>query len=473
MAAAGTRDRRTGGNTARKEGGKVLPFRHESTLNIGFIAFVFIFLYLVFSLVRAATRESYSSFTVGREESLNSSRSYHAVILRQENKVLSHWAGYVDFFTTEASHVSVGSVVSSVDELGTYSDMIRSASDLESLSTEEMLNLKAKLRSISASYSGDRFSSLYEGKDDVSTFFLSHVGSASLEVLEQNLSLNEFFHVHKSDTSGLVLFYQDGYETKQPKDLTAEDFTGKKYKRTKTEDLVTVGDFLYKLVDSEDWYLVLPLTAEEAAAYGEKTYVSFTFLKNGLAAEAPCSVVNGADGSYLLQLDMTRYLVQFAGERFTEIRIETSGESGYKVPLSCRVTETVYMIPREYEVSGTENGGAGFLQEIYNGTVRTARVIQPTVYYRDDEYCYISMEALPAETVLIKQDSQERYTVRLTTSITGVYQINAGFTVFCPIEVLDENGEYLLIKRGTANGITTYDTLLLNAAGYTAGQILR
>ena len=473
MAAAGDKSRRTGGTAARKEGGKVLPFRRESSLNIGFIAFLFIFLYLVFSLVRAATRESYSSFTVGREEGLYSSRSYHAVILRQEKTVLSHWAGYVDFFTTESSHVSVGSTVVSVDELGTYSEMLRSASELQSLSTDELMNLKARLRSISAEYSGERFSSLYEGKDAVDSFFLSHIGSASLEVLEQNLSLNEFFHVHKSDKSGLVLFYQDGYETKQAKDLKAEDFTGKNYKKTRTEDLVTVGDFLYKLVDSENWSLVIPLTTEEAAAYGESKTLRFTFLKNGLTTEAPCSVINGADGSLLLKLDLSRYLVQFSGERFTEIRIETSGESGYKIPLSCRVNETLYLIPRSYEVSGTENGGSGFLQEVYNGSVRTARVIQPTVYFRDEEYCYVSMEALPAETVLIRQDSQERYTVRLTTTMIGAYQINAGYTVFCPIEILDENGEYLLIRRGTPNGITTYDTLLLNAAGYKAGQILR
>ena len=214
--------------------------------------------------------------------------------------MVSHWAGYVDFFAPEASHVSVGSIVNSVDELGTYSEAIRKASDLQRLNDEELLHLKSRLQNLSVSYSGNRFPSVYEGKDSINSFFMSHIGSASLAVLDQNASLNEFFHVHKSDTSGLVLYYSDGYESKQAKDLTAEDFAGTAYKRQRTDNLVTVGDFLYKLVDSEDWSLVLPITAEEAAYYNDKTSLRFTFLKNGLNAEAKCQVMNGADGSYLM-----------------------------------------------------------------------------------------------------------------------------------------------------------------------------
>ena len=384
-----------------------------------------------------------------------------------------HWAGYVDFFAPEASHVSVGSIVNSVDELGTYSEAIRKASDLQRLNDEELLHLKSRLQNLSVSYSGNRFPSVYEGKDSINSFFMSHIGSASLAVLDQNASLNEFFHVHKSDTSGLVLYYSDGYESKQAKDLTAEDFAGTAYKRQRTDNLVTVGDFLYKLVDSEDWSLVLPITAEEAAYYNDKTSLRFTFLKNGLNAEAKCQVMNGADGSYLMELKLTRYLVQFATERFAEIRIDQAGEKGYKVPLSCQVEETVYLIPRDYELKDDKGNGVGFLQAVYNGSVQTAQYIQPTVYIRNEEYCYVSRESLPPETTLIKQDSQDRFTVRLTTVLNGVYQINSGFTVFCPIEILERSGEYLLVKRGTPNGIATYDSLLLNADGYTTGQILR
>lgn len=472
MAAAKERSQKRRGGSSGREGAKILPFRRETTFNVGLIIFIFIFLYLAYSLIHGLTRESYSSFSVGKEEQLNASRSYHALILRSEEMIQSHWAGYVDFLAPEGSHVSVGSPVSSVDELGSYSESIRQAADLNNLTREELLSLKDRLRSLSLNYDGSSFNRIYEERSGISAFFMSHLGSASLAVLEQNASLNEFFHVHKSDTSGLVLYYYDGYEKKEPRELTAADFTGKNYERHSTENLVTVGDFLYKRVDSETWRLLLPVDAQEAAQYGATGSVSFTFLKNGLQAKAPCRVLNGADGSFLLELTLSRYMVQFASDRFTEIRIDDEGPAGYKIPASCAVNETVYLIPRSYEISGNSGSGT-FLQEVYSGTVKSAQSISAAVYYRDEDYCYASMDAFSPEAVLILPDSQERYTVRLTTVMLGVYQINAGYTVFCPIEVLDQTGEYMLVKKGTQNGVSTYDSLLLNASGYSAGQILR
>ena len=174
-----------------------------------------------------------------------------------------------------------------------------------------------------------------------------------------------------------------------------------------------------------------------------------------------------------MELSLTRYLVQFATERYAEIRIDQTGEKGFKIPVSCQVAETVYLIPREYEVTDEKGGGSGFLQEVYAGSIQTTKYIQPVVYQRDEDYCYVSRDSIPAETTLVKLDSQDRFTVRLTTAISGVYRINTGYTVFCPIEILERSGEYLLVRRGTPNGIATYDSLLLNASAYSTGQILR
>ena len=473
MATTGNRQTRNNERNARREGAKILPFRREISLNLGVIIFLFILLYLVVSLVRSATREPYSVFEVGREERLSGSQSHRALILRSEQVISSRWAGYVDLFAPESGHVSVGSVVTSVDEIGTYSQKIKEVAELQSLSKEELRSFKTRLQKLSYSYTGMDYGRVYESRDNIRAFFSTHIGKASLEVLEDNAFLNEFFHVYKSDTSGLILYYKDGFEGKEPETVTAADFENRDYQRESTQELVTLGDFLYKLVDSEDWSLLVPLDAEGAARYGGMSSVPITFLKNGLKTRAACQVINGADGSLLLQLDLSRYLVQFAAERFTEIRIDTEGEEGLKIPASCRVEENVYLIPLEYEAFLPDGSSDGFYQEIRSGSETTVRHIQPRVFKRDDTYCYVSREEVPAESILIKQDSQDRYTVRLTSSLVGVYQINTGYTVFCPIEILEESGEYLLVKRGTAHGISTFDKLLLNGSRYGAGQILR
>ena len=455
----------------RKGGAKILPFRREFNLNIGFIIFVFIFLYLAVSLVRSATRENYSSFTVGQAEALSGTRQYQALILRQEKTVNSRFAGYVDIFAPEGSHVSTGAIVSSVDEIGTFSQSIKAGTDQSNLGPEELGIFQEKLRTLATRFNSNRFSSVYESKNAINSFFTSRVSRSSLDALEENASLNEFFHIYKSETGGLVLYYRDGYENKNPLQLSAGDFSGSSYKREAAESLVASGDFLYKLVDSENWSLVLPLTAEEAGLYAPESRIRFTFLKNGLSALGQASILNGSDGTYLLKLDLSRYMIQFARDRFAEIRIESIGEKGYKIPKSSLVTETAFLVPREYEISGSD-GKSGFLQETKLGSAATVQFVSPDVLMRDDTYCYISHASLSAESVLIKPESQDRYTVRLSGALSGVYRINAGFTEFAPVEIIEESSEYYLVRRGTPLGIETHDKLLLNAGKYRLGQLL-
>ena len=472
MAGAGRQTHNRRNSTAR-EGAKILPFRRELTINLGVIIFLFILLYLAASIIRSATRESYSVYTVGREESLNGNQTYRALILRNEQVVSSRWAGYVDMFAPESGHVSIGSVVTSVDEIGTYSEKIKEVAELQSLSREELRTFKTRLQKLALSYDGASFSSVYESRGAISAFFSTHIGKASLDVLEGNAALNEFFHLYKSDTPGMILYYKDGFESRRPEDITAADFENSDYQRDNTANLVTPGDFLYKLVDSENWTLVIPLSAEDAAKYGSQSRIDLTFLKNGLKTTADAGIFNGPDGSILLRLDLSRYMVQFATDRFTEVRLEGFGSEGYKIPVSCRVEESVYLIPREFETVKEDGTPDGFYQETVNGSEQTIRHIMPTVYLRDEKYCYVSRQDLPAESVLIRQDSQERYTIRLTSRMTGVYQVNAGYTVFSPVEILEESADYLLVRRGTEQGIATFDQVLLNGAQYTDGQILR
>ena len=234
---------------------------------------------------------------------------------------------------------------------------------------------------------------------------------------------------------------------------------------------MTSGDFLYKLVESENWQLIVPLTAQEAAFYGALSSVRFSFIKNGISQTAPCMVLTGADGSYLLQISLSRFLIRFASERYTEIRIDQNAQSGYKIPRSALVTESFYLIPREYEIDDPEVNGK-FLAESYSGQVASAQLIDPTVYYRDDNYCYVSRSEVPEGTVLAATDSSERFTVRLNAFLNGVYLINTGYTHFCPIEILDEDAEYFLVSTNLKGGLSTYDTILLNADRYKEGQVL-
>ena len=453
--------------TEEKEGARILPFRRGISINIGLVIFLFIFLYLIYSLIHFAARENYTTFQVAMPGALSEDLSYQAVILRQEAVTTAEHSGYVDLYVQEGGRAAVGVDIASIDEVGTYSAQIREAMTERELSREEQLRLKTALKELSQSYHGMYFSSVYERKSMLRSAVLEGDVSELYGEVLAGTSAADFLHVSDSRESGLVAYYLDGYESKTPQDLTAADFDTVKYSRRITPELVTAGDFLYKTVTSEKWSLAVQLTAEEAAEYGKMTVLGVTFLKNGLKTTAAASVVTGADGAYYLRLDLDKYLIRFISDRFTMIRIRRTEEDGYKLPKTALTKETFYMIPRAYLTE------AGFIQASYENGREEAKTVKADIAFEDEKYDYVAVSAFESGTILAKPDSDERYTVRLTTELEGVYKITKGFTEFCPVVILAESDDYVLAAQNTRNGVSAYDTILLNAAGYHSGQILQ
>ena len=451
----------------KKEGARILPFRRGININIGLVIFLFIFLYLLYSLVHFMTKGSYTTFQVGMPGSLSEDLTYQAVLLREETVVNSEYSGYVDLYIQEGGRASAGVDIASVDEVGSYSEQIREAMAERKLSTEDLLRMKTSLKELSQAYSGMNFSAVYERKSMLRSAVLDSIVSELYGEVLSSASAAEFFHVSECGESGLTAYYHDGFEGKAVTDLTAADFDMEKYKRERTQDLVAQGDFLYKLVTSENWTLAVPISAEEAARYGQSAALGITFLKNGLKTTAASSVVTGADGSYFLKLDLSRYLIQFISDRFARIRISMAEESGYKLPVTSLTKENFYMIPLAYKTD------AGFIKVTYENAAEKVEVLDPLIAYEDEEYCYIALNAIESGTILAKTDSDERYTVRLTAELEGVYKISKGFTEFCPVVVLDRTDDYILAAKNTRGGVSAYDAILLNAKGYTSGQILQ
>ena len=56
--------------------------------------------------------------------------------------------------------------------------------------------------------------------------------------------------------------------------------------------------------------------------------------------------------------------------------------------------------------------------------------------------------------------------------LKGVYCVNTGYTVFKRIEILDQNNEYYVVKKGVSHGISVYDHIVLDAEKYTENQMI-
>ncbi len=442
--------------------------------NVGVVVFFLLLLYLIYTLLHFAFQKDYTTYTVGNESAVSASATYQALILRSEKVVSSDWVGYVNLFVPEGTRTAVGGIVATVDELGVYSETIDSAGKNQVLSSDDLLRLKSHFSDLAVQYDGQNFSGIYARKNEISSYFLGAVATSTLSSLQESMSLSEFFHKEPSEYSGLVSYYTDGFEKVTADTVKADYFNTEKYSRSVTKDFVEPNDFLYKIIDSEDWSLVFPVSDTDAALYNSKSKLSVTFLANNLTVDCNFRLFTAGDSKLYIELYLSKYLVQFLGDRYTKIRINQYSGSGYKVPATSVVTKEFYVVPKEYLFTVTEDKTEvrQLMTENFSGRDSVREAVTPTVFWSDDSYIYLDTNDFAEGTLFVNPITEEKYTVRLKSPLKGVYQVNKGFTVFRLIEIVMDREDYLIVRAGTRYGITTFDLLLLHPEGTEEGAVL-
>ena len=445
--------------------------RKQSPVNVGVVVFFFIFLYMAYSLFRMSGEEQVSVFRIGLPETLSVSDTYLGLILRQETITDSSAAGYVDYYVREGSRAGKGDIVASIDETGNVRDKLiqqyGSGDDAE-------INRSTRRRLLEFSVSRkDDFSEVYRLKHDLQSELLHYLSSAPLDA---SAGISEAdsasFHRIGTEKSGIIALYEDGYEAYTPSMITGACFELENYKKQYVTDKLNVGDFLFKTVTDEAWSIIFRVDTAVAARLTEKGTVFVTFLKNNLSARAPVKVYTGLDGALYAQLDFDRYMTLFVSDRHVNIRIDIDGPSGLKIPKSAITQKEVYLIPEEYLCYGGADSSPGFLTEVYHSSEVTASFVAPIIYDVKDGFCQVDPAQLPAGSVLIKENSEDRFTVRTLGGITGVYSVTKGYAVFRRIELIEQNDEYALVRTGTSYGLSPYDSIAKDGSSIKENEVI-
>ena len=94
----------------------------------------------------------------------------------------------------------------------------------------------------------------------------------------------------------------DGYEGITADHLTADLFSKKNYQITnlQKERKVSSGDPVYKLITSETWSVVIPLSTDQIVSLAEKKTIRVKFLKDDATQTGSLAIVTGEDGNYYL-----------------------------------------------------------------------------------------------------------------------------------------------------------------------------
>ena len=414
---------------------------------------------MVITVILFLTRSHVKSFQV-ISGLLAKNRTYTALAIREEAIVNADAGGYITYYVRDNSKVKKYGAVYSVSPTAQISE--------ESELSDDSLNaIGQDVRDFSASFDSVTFNETYSFKNRIEGRVLDNslLDTSDLAEMKGKNSVTIGSQtIATSPADGIVSYTLDGYESFDIKNITADDMDRNSYKQTvlKTNGQVRTGQQVYKIVNSENWTLIIPLTARQVIQLADRQTIRVKFLQDGSTQTAAFSIFPGKNGEYYGKLDFSTGLLRFIDSRFIDIELVTNTATGLKVPVTSIVTKTFFVIPKEYASYGGSTTETGFLKvSKANDGSEMVTFVSPTLYELKDGRYYVDTSEFSEGDVIIKDgSSSDRFIVRDTAVLEGVYSMNKGYAVFRKVNIIDKNEQFCLVENGTSYGITQFDFIV-------------
>lgn len=441
----------------------IKKYRGRRQLNLGIFLFAIVFIYLIVTVILYLTGDSISVYEV-RKGSIVKDNSYTGLILREETAVSADAAGYVNYYQNENSKVRTGEPVYAMSQDPVPTDSGTEESADTQIGEEVRSAIVLQLQSFNENFDSNDFSSVYSLKNEMDNALQGNYSTTKRAQLDALIASGGIQVTnYGAPRDGIVAFTVDGYESLTKDSFTPENLDRSSYESTVLEDQAQVeaGDPVYRLITSEDWSVIVPLSRETAEDLQNKDVnsVRVRIDKDSETLWADFSII-AKEGQFYGCLDFDNSMIRYAEERFLNIELILEDESGLKIPKSAVVDEQFFVVPSDYVTTGGNSSGQGFLVRDENGDTQFC---QTDIYnISDDGEAYISTDEIEEGTVLVKPESTETYTVGKTKTLQGVYNINRGYAVFNKVTILCENDEYYIVQEGESYGLSNYDHIVQN-----------
>lgn len=475
------------------------------TFNISTIMFGSLLLYMIITVVLYATSSHVTTYQVTTGP-LTKNPVCTALALRSEEVITAENSGYIEYYATEGMQVRKdGSVYSISNE--------QQENTAVALSDEQMEEVRSSAEQFSYAYNSNNFYDTYSYKYQVRGTILQAAKAETSQATQtsedsQTASSEEGENtdsvagsavtgnsisignqdVYTAPEAGIVVYSTDGYENKTADSLVEEDFNQMAYQK---ENLITgneiqTGDSVYKLITSENWTLMVPLTDQMAAALAGRESIQVKFVKDGEGQNGSLSIVN-IGSQKVAKIELINGMTRYAGDRFLEVELVINTQSGLKIPVSSIVEKEFYTVPLDFLTQGDNGDTQGFLKQIGSGDSSSSEFIDATIYRQVDAQgneitentqdtsgglCYVDKDTLNEGDILIKPDSGETFTVGQVDNLQGAYNINQGYAVFRQIKILDQNEEYCIVEEGTSYGLRAFDYIARDGSTVSEEEIL-
>lgn len=456
-----------------KQDHRIVQLNKEIKANAATIVIAAVLLYVVISVITSLGKKSVTIYQVSKGD-ISNDITLEGLAIRNEVVVNTTNSGYICYYITDGEKVKKDSTVCTIDQTGELSNSVKNTDDSQTmLSQSDYTSIRNLLSSYKSTYSDVTFYNAYSFETNANNKIFELMNEI---MMQQAGAVKSGVATVNAPDSGLVTYYIDGYENYEISDaIKASDFDKAGYdkKAMKSGDMAEAGAAVVKIIPSEEWNIVAPITDDQLTDIEGNTYVTFRINNSNFKITMPYTIIQGADGKYI-NIAIDKYMSNYLSQRFVSVEIVQSDDSGLKIPESAIVEKNVYKIPLSYLSAGsnqTMENRINIQRKDEKGN-ETIQQMKPRIYKTDEKYAYIDPDGIEDSDILLDISSNETIAASLLEyeTLTGVYFANQGIAEFRQVSVIKTIDEFVLINGG--DELKAYDHIVLNASEVSENQVI-
>ena len=476
--------------------------RKNSNMIMPLIVFAIIAIYLAGQMINLASKRNDINVETVAYGTIDTPEIYTGLILRDEYVVTSTRAGQPFYQYSQGDYVPKGAVVCTVKNTDTTDrleaeltqidkDILKSQKTRTDLSafSEDIARLEDNVSRTVDAYAGrsmkNGLSYMYTMKSQVESFMdqrnqiwlTENVESLSQLTEEKNIYEEQLAKSMSSLTAseaGVLCLSYDGLEEKYNPEMAA-DITKKEIGNAKTEYIskaknVAKGDTLFKIVESNNWYIVAYLPNTVTATWQQDHYVMLNAMteEENFQLRSLIESMEVGEKETKVVLSCYAHMEQFIEDRTVSFSLESEIVEGLKIPNDAIVEKSLIRIPRTCVTESM--GSEGVL--LVKG--EKTQFMDLPIVTSDDEAVYIEPDeaGLKVGDIVLQGtgESATQYTVSELKPHAGVYVANSSVANFVVIKILEQNQEYAIVGTGSIVGLQPFDTIVSDAKNIEEGQ---
>ncbi len=454
---------------------RVIKLKRDININVATIIVLAVVLYVLISVFRASRKEPIATYKVNKSN-VSNNIMVEGISVRDEKILYTNNSGYACYYIRDGEKIKNGATVCTVDQTGRLQELIVNNENYNDvLSDEDYNDIRSVISLYKIKYDNVDFYDSYNFENNINNKVLELNNELIMQQINQSSMTGSLSSVN-SPYSGIVTYYTDGYEDISLSGISAADFDKSSYSKQtlKSGDIVEANAPVVKIIPSENWKIVAPITEEQIALISAEDHINFKINNSSYNIYMPYEIINGTDGKYLC-IKLDKYLSNFISERFVNIEIILDDDTGLKVPVSALVDKKVYKIPKYYFSAGgnqTQSNKINIQVRNEDTGEITLKQVTPTIYITDEAFCYADPLAFQPTDVIIDIESNNTMAVSLIEmeSIKGVYTSNRGIAEFRKVSIIKTVDEFALISGDEE--LKIYDNIILDSSKVSENQIL-